>query len=328
MTSDEVARATERWVLAFDGSCGTCRDISRVVDEACAGRLEVLPLTYPQVEQWRQAAFGADAPFTPTLLLIRADGEVRGWTSRRMAVPLARRLGVRASLRVLTAIGELREQVHQPLISEDRPRTLSRKAFLRLGTGATVAGGLLFAGAAPAFAEQRRSAAAAWAAANRGRLPQTYGSMVEYSLDYRRAIYAELPSATRAGLWREHLRAYRSAHPPTTADQKRVIAAVDRYVADESVFDDARPPARVGADQRLVTQVIAVFGADEAERMLATLGPSAGAGSPRAEFCSCASQSSFCRLETWCQYRSACERQDRCGAWWQYICDGHCFRTG
>jgi hypothetical protein len=97
------------------------------------------------------------------------------------------------TLRVLGALGQLREQVHESLTSVDGSQTLSRKGFLRLGAGATIAGGLLFTGVAPAFAEQRRSAAALWVAANRDKLPQTYQAITAYSLDYRQAIYRALP---------------------------------------------------------------------------------------------------------------------------------------
>lgn len=326
MAADKLGQAVERWVLAFDGSCGTCGEISQVVGAACADRLEVLPLANPQVEQWRASAFGSDAPFAPTLIRIGNDGEVRAWTSHRMALPLTRHLGMRTTLRVLSALGQLQEQVHKPLTPVDGSKTLSRKAFLRLGAGASIAGGLLFTGAAPAFAEQRRSAAASWVAANRDRLPQTYQSITAYSLDYRRAIYGALPTPTRAHLWREHITSYRTAHPPTTEDQKRVLAILEQYIADDTVFETAKSDSQVRADQELTTQVVAAFGVDEAYQIMASLGPSAQQGVARPEFCSCADESDFCRSGTGCQHRHACERQPRCGGWWNYTCDGHCFR--
>lgn len=327
MSTDELEQGIERWVLAFDGSCGTCGEISQVVGAACTGRLEVLPLANPHVEQWRASALGSDAPFAPTLIRVGDDGEVRAWTSRRMALPLIRHLGIRGTLRVLSALGQLREQVHESLTSVDDSKSLSRKGFLRLGAGVTIAGGLLFTGAAPAFAEQRQSAAASWVAANRDKLPQTYQSITAYSLDYRRAIYRALPTPTRAHLWREHIRSYRTAHPPTTEDQKRVLAVLERYLVDDTVFETAKSESRVHADQELARQVIAAFGAEEAYQIMASLGPSAQPGVAREEVCSCSEESDFCRIGMNCQRRLSCEHiPSSCGAWWDYDCDGHCFQ--
>jgi hypothetical protein len=231
------------------------------------------------------------------------------------------------TLRVLGALGQLREQVHESLTSVDGSQTLSRKGFLRLGAGATIAGGLLFTGVAPAFAEQRRSAAALWVAANRDKLPQTYQAITAYSLDYRQAIYRALPVPTRAHLWREHITSYRAAHPPTTEDQQRVFAVLERYLADDTVFETATSGSQVRADQQLARQVIAAFGTDEAYQIMASLGPSTQPGVAREEFCSCSDESDFCRVGTGCQYRMSCERiPGGCGAWWNYDCDGHCFR--
>src|SRR5882757_1299577 len=60
-------RHHERWVLAFDASCGTCRQISGVAGEACDGKLEVLPLADANVRQWREQSLGVDAEWAPTL---------------------------------------------------------------------------------------------------------------------------------------------------------------------------------------------------------------------------------------------------------------------
>ncbi len=321
------------WVLGFDGSCRTCGEISQAVAVACAGRLEVLPLENPRMKEWRAAAFGPDAPFAPTLIRADEDGRVRAWTSHRMALPLTRRLGVRATLRVLGALGRLREQIHQPLAGPaDDTKRFSRKQFLRLGAGATVAGGLLFTGTAPAFAEERRSAAAAWVTANRDRLPQTYQAIIAYSPDYRRAIHAALPASTRARLWREHVASYRAAHPPATSEQQRALADLERYISDDAVFGGDKgdkSDARVRADQEMSRQMIAAFGADEAYRVMASLGPDDQPVPARAEYCSCSDASDFCRVGTHCQYRVSCERiPSGCGAWWDYTCDGHCFRNG
>lgn len=77
-----------RWVLAFDASCATCREISAAIGQACDGKLEVLPLAGVPVQQWREAAMGPDAPWAPALLRVRADGRVRAWTGVGMGVAL------------------------------------------------------------------------------------------------------------------------------------------------------------------------------------------------------------------------------------------------
>jgi hypothetical protein len=95
------------------------------------------------------------------------------------------------------------------------------------------------------------------------------------------------------------------------------------------VFGGDKSDARVRADQEMSRRMIAAFGADEAYRVMASLGPSDQPVPARAEYCSCADASDFCRIGTHCQYRVSCERiPSGCGAWWDYTCDGHCFANG
>ncbi len=98
-----------RWVLAFDASCATCRQVSAVVVQACEGRLEVLPLSRPDVRSWREQALGAEPRWVPTLLRVEGD-KARAWTGVGMAMPLARRLGPAATVRVLRGLGQMRRQ--------------------------------------------------------------------------------------------------------------------------------------------------------------------------------------------------------------------------
>ena len=118
---------------------GRVIEISVSVSQASAGRLEVLPLNRPDVRSWREAYFGAEPPHTPTLLRVRQDG-VRGWTGPSIAPVLVRRLGTRSTVRVLVALGRLREQ---PMTEDARPsgRRMDRAQFLRLCAGAAVGGG-------------------------------------------------------------------------------------------------------------------------------------------------------------------------------------------
>jgi hypothetical protein len=52
--TETVLRDQAHWILAFDASCGTCREISQVVDVAAEGKLEVLSLSRPDVREWRE----------------------------------------------------------------------------------------------------------------------------------------------------------------------------------------------------------------------------------------------------------------------------------
>ncbi|MGP4103248.1 bacteriocin fulvocin C-related protein [Nonomuraea sp. KM90] len=307
-----------------------------VVSGAADGRLEILPLQRPDVQRWRVHAFGENAPFTPTLLKVRGSGEqeedVRGWTARRMAIPLIGRLGPRRTLRVLTALGGLREEVDQPLGS--RPGVLDRKSFLRLGAGAAVAGGMLFAGKAPAFAEQRQAAAAAWVARAGKDLPRTYEEFRRYALAYRREIYRALPINVRGKLWREHLKHYRAAHPAMPASQEQTFARVESLIADDSIFDVAagkREEYRQ-AQLQLHDALVENFGEDEAYQIVAALGPSQRPSGTQllASACDCNLDDDWCSGATAFCSGFPCDQPapKGCGWFWEEPCNGLCYTLG
>ena len=162
--------------------------ISQSVSQASEGRLEVLPLNRPDVRSWREAYFGTQPPHTPTLLRVRRDG-VRGWTGPAIAPVLARRLGTRSTVRVLVALGRLREE---PMTADARPsgRRMNRAQFLRLCAGAAVGTGIVLTGNAPALAgapDARR--ARAWVEAHRSALPQRYEAVTSLPMSYRREVF-------------------------------------------------------------------------------------------------------------------------------------------
>lgn len=322
-----IAEPTQRWILAFDASCGTCRSISRAVEEAGGGRLAVLPLQHPEVTQWRAVALGDGAPFAPTLLRVHGAGDVRGWTSRRIALPLIRLLGPRATLRVLDALGQLREEAREPLSPPAPARGLSRKAFLRLGAGATIASGLVFSGAVPAFAEQRRTAAAAWVANNRTRLPQTHSAFVAFPQEYRQEIYQALSPTQRVGLWREHVAAFRAAHPAPNAGQRRAYEMLERALADDSICDFDRAEQHAQTLEAIRTTMTTAFGTEQARHLVASLGPATEAAQRLAQdACSCSKESDWCGTAPWnCGAAPSCQRVRRCGTVYQYECNGHCY---
>ncbi|WP_163570138.1 hypothetical protein [Fodinicola feengrottensis] len=119
---------SERWVLAFDATCGTCTKISTAVSQACGGRLKILPLSRDDVRGWRQEALGENPPWAPTLIQL-TDGRPRAWTGTRMTARLARLLGPRSSMRVVRALGQLRHETLTP-----RPSTaVGRRQLLKFG---------------------------------------------------------------------------------------------------------------------------------------------------------------------------------------------------
>ncbi len=113
----------DRWVLAFDGSCRVCRNMSRAVADASAGKLEVIPLAHPDVREWREQAFGANPVWAPTLLHVRS-GQVRAWVGIPLGFTLVRHLGIRSTLAVLGALGP-DTPIHPPKASR-RPAPARR----------------------------------------------------------------------------------------------------------------------------------------------------------------------------------------------------------
>lgn len=84
--------------------------MSRAVARACDGKLELMPLSHPDVRQWRkqsQQNLGRQAVWAPTLIRVRA-GDVRAWTGPAMGIMLVRYLGLRSTMRVLEALVEQR----------------------------------------------------------------------------------------------------------------------------------------------------------------------------------------------------------------------------
>lgn len=321
------------WILAFDATCGTCREISAAVDDACDGRLDVRPLADQDVRAWRDRALGADAEWAPTLL--RVDGDrVRAWTGAAMSVPLARRLGPVASVRVVTALGRLRRRA-EGKAGELPGETdgIGRKQFLRFGAGTAVAAGLLLAGKAPAFGAVEKQTAQAWVNAHRSNLPQTYDQVVKYSETYRRAIFQALPAKARSALWTEHLKRYRAANPNLTAAQREVLDRAAKVIAKESTFAgrSGDVKARQAQAAEMYKATWTALGGTEAYRAFGVLGPAnektamAAAALPD---CECAFQHDYCHdrgLNCNNDSAHACNYADSgCGWVWGEPCAGLC----
>lgn len=341
--------SSSRWIIAFDASCGACREISAVVSRACADRLEVLPLTHRDVQRWRAEALGADAPWAPTLLRVD-EGRAHAWTGPRMALPLFRRLGLRSTFSVIGALGDLPGRAEAG--GDEAETGVSRKQFLRFGIGAGVAGGLLFTGKATAFAATRSSGTfanpAAWAKANKATLPQTYDDVVAYPEMYRRAIYVESTPQVRSQLWTEQINRYRTAHPALSGEQASVVDTAAKLAADQANFAD---PITAAARQQLSAlqdSAIKAFGKQDAGQLLATLGSTETttanarpAGPVPAGVvvngCGCSVESDYC-VQSSCVPWQACDCNSPfpndcincaavsggCGTFYQYPCDGGC----
>ncbi|GAB3816548.1 bacteriocin fulvocin C-related protein [Micromonospora zhanjiangensis] len=320
---------SSRWVLAFDGSCAACATISHTVERASDRKLEVLPLTHPDVLRWREERMGVEAPWVPTLIRVRGP-KVKTWTGATMGVRLAAMLGPGATMRVLSALGELphRQQQADAQPASRSSLVMGRKRFLQLGAGIAVAAGLTVTGRTPAFAQSETSRARAWVQANLDRLPEHYSEITRYPMEYRRAIFSKLSPSARSRFWLEHLGRYRAGHPDLSPEQHRVLnQAVDTF-SDEAVFQDLR---QAGVDQRLTAlaeAAVAAFGETEAAALVATLGPGEPARSTTAMVpdCECSTSNDWCKV--WSSgsrcYTVRCPGWYGCGTGGIYWCNGYC----
>lgn len=318
---------TTRWMVAFDASCSTCREMSQAVERASAGKLEVVPLGRADVTAWRRQALGPDPVWAPTL--IRIGGGVRAWTGVGMALPLARRLGPRATVRVLSALGELRRS---------QSSGLTRNQFLRLGGGAAVAAGVLLASNSPVLAADRqRSKARAWVAANAGKLPQKYDEVVAHAPAYRRAIYEASSPVVRSQLWVEQLTRQRGAH--LSAAQRDVLDRVLALATKDSTFsDDATTRSAVRSRIEMLRDAAnKVFQRDQVYAMFVSLGPALQPGvvAPEAcDVCECSSEDDYCpkparycreiTCSRECDQPHGCHCFSLCGFLYHYECNGYC----
>lgn len=345
--SRAAAAQTEHWVLTFDSSCGRCREIAVNVAQATAGRLEVLPLNHRDVRSWRRAFFGPEPPHVTTLLRVRRDG-VRGWTGPSIAPALIRRLGMSATVRVLIALGKLREQPMTAVVSPSG-RRMSRAHFLRLCMGAAVGTRMLLTGTMPALAATPESKLARdWVAANKDALPQQYEAVTSKPMSYRREIFRASSPNVRSQLFVQQLTRYSTDRAATLTAQQR--EALDRGIA---LFSNTQMFAAGGLSDRdrkaldaLRKDGIRAFGAGEAGALFAALTPvaelgqassadaSSGAGdaSPKDDWdeCQCADASDYCvgeELHCNKMNTSICDHTNGgCGSGWVYDCDGLCTR--
>lgn len=121
-------RVDSRLILAFDASCGTCREIARRTADICGDQFSVLSLSHPRVVELRHETLGADAPWVPTLLDPDASPS-RVWIGKSLTIKLATLVGPRKSWKVLKAIGAIRQEGRIVDLGRSGPK-FSRARFL------------------------------------------------------------------------------------------------------------------------------------------------------------------------------------------------------
>ncbi|WP_280433773.1 hypothetical protein, partial [Nocardia brasiliensis] len=230
-----------RWILAFDGSCAKCTRISDLVAEVAGDRLDTRPLTDADVIRWRHDSLGPAAPWQPTLIRV-TGGKAKSWTGPALAVPMARVLGPRATVRVLRVLGEFAAAESAARRSPDGVAAVvaqgpSRRGVLLAGSGAVLAGWLVL-GRGTGTAEA--SSAHRWVQQNLGSLPQDLDGIAEYPMTYRRAAIVQLPAEVQSRLWTEHLARARAARERLSTEQDAALRRIEDLAADPATFRGER----------------------------------------------------------------------------------------
>lgn len=118
--------------LGYDASCTKCTRMAQEVEEITQGRLDVLPLSNPDMSQWRRQALGDNATWAPTLVEVSGES-VRAWTGAAMGMQLRRRVGNRNTWQIAKALGTRHDAA-----AGKAPSAISRSAFMKGAVGALV----------------------------------------------------------------------------------------------------------------------------------------------------------------------------------------------
>ncbi|RVX47560.1 hypothetical protein EDD27_10497 [Nonomuraea polychroma] len=324
-------KSSVRWILAFNASCQQCRGLAERVKRHGGTRLDIMPLSHPEVIDWRKTALGEDAPYAPTLIKITESG-IYAWTGLAMAVRLAIRLGLRGTSRLLAALGESRQIGKEENATEGSRG--SRRQFLRIA-GLGLAFSAIAGKTSPAQASVATpSPAELWVQANKASLPRTYEAFSSYDLEYRRAIFHALSPQERSNLWVAHIHSYQAARPHLNAKQRNVIDLVLETFGEASTFEQPLTEDIRRKMESLVKMAIDALGKDEAYSLGANLGPrptskpSTHQSQGLLSVCDCATNDDWCSTHHGNPYR--CFRggcgytSSGCGWGWGEPCNGEC----
>ncbi|RYZ17718.1 MAG: hypothetical protein EOO70_01130 [Myxococcaceae bacterium] len=189
----------------------------------------------------------------------------------------------------------------------------------------------LAVGCAAAFLPVRASAqecaeARAWVEANANQLPTVYAEFARYSMTYRKAIFSSLSPEARSELWKQHYKQYLDAHPDLNKAQVEFIQEALAALSPALFTKSAAPASGNTVQATLKEKATALFGAEEARRLLATLGPpEQREGSVADANCSCSTASDYCYPLTFCTLGTSCTYTAwGCGTNWVYACNGDC----
>lgn len=138
---------SRKYFLGFDAGCATCSELADRLEREFDGRVSVMPLRDPRMEEWRSAMLGPEAPWLPTLVSVDNDSDspVRTWVGWKIGPALMSALGPAATWNVLTLLGS------EHLGPSRASHLLGRRGLVR-GASGVIAGGLLLGGSRTAQA--------------------------------------------------------------------------------------------------------------------------------------------------------------------------------
>jgi len=166
-----------------------------------------------------------------------------------------------------------------------------------------------------------------WAEANREGV--TYDSLSNLPMNFRQALYNELPKEQKTDLWVTHAEHYLASNPDLTPEQQE---AVQKAI---ELFKTPVEERTSESDKAFEEECRSVLGWDQAARLLTTLGPAEDASKvqqtsaklmKRAPQCDCSSGDDWCGAFSTCiAGRDQCLWQaKKCGLGWDWDCDGRC----
>ncbi|HEX8432723.1 MAG TPA: bacteriocin fulvocin C-related protein [Longimicrobium sp.] len=163
--------------------------------------------------------------------------------------------------------------------------------------------------------------AAAWVRAHAAELPTTLPELSKHSTAYRRAIYAVLPAATRASLWREHLQSFLRSDAPLTAEQRVVVGEVIEVLPALTA-----PGANRAWTRSVERRVAEKFAGPLRASIFMTLGtlPAAAPKASPGPWCNCEVYGDPAECQTGICVNSLCTYYTGCGRMWGDQCTGLC----